>query len=255
MLAGCGGGDKAGRLRAVDAYLNSVSSTQRTLSFELGQINQEYRGFSLKGDLAKRTPKLLEAERAIRDVRVHISALHPPPDAVGLHRRLLQLFALDAAFAHEVTEMSVYLPELARTLALLRPEDVRLRASMRNAKKASEQGQALARYAASLEPVLVRLRALRPPPVFVPTQQAQLARLTTLRGLSLELGAAIAQSDRNRVNALVTRYLTVQGAGAQVALMRAQAVAIKAYNRRLLRISDAQADLLRERGRIERMLN
>ena len=255
VLAGCGDGGKAGRRSAVNAYLNSVNSTERDLSFQLGQINQAYRGFSLKGDTAKQTPKLLEAERAIRDVRSRLAALHPPADAAGLHRRLLHLFALDVAFAHEVTGISVYLPELARTLALLGPEDVRLRASMRNAKKASEQGQALARYAAALTPVLARLRALTPPEVLAPTHRAQLARLTTLRRLSLELGAAIAKRDRPRVNALVARYRAVQGAAARVALLQAQAAAIKAYDQRLFRISGAQSDLLRERGRVERLLN
>lgn len=255
VLVGCGGSGKADRRRAVDAYLNSVNTSQKELSFQLGQINQAYRGFSLRGDLAKQTPRLGEAEQAIRLVRTRLAALRPPPDAEGLHGRLLHLFALDAAFAHEVTEISAYLPELARTLTLLRPEDVRLRASMRNAKQASDQGRALARYAAALAPVLVRLEALRPPQVLASTHKAQLARLTTLRELSLELGAAIARRDRARVNALVARYRTVQGAGAQAALLRAQATAIKAYDRRLFRISGAQADLLRERGRVERLLN
>jgi hypothetical protein len=255
VLAGCGGDGKAGRMRAVDSYLNSVNTSQKDLSFQLGQVNQTYRGFSLKSDLTKETPKLREAERSIRRVRARLAALHPPPDALVLHRGLLRLFALDAALAHEVTQITVYLPVLARTLAQLAPEDARLRATLRSAKKSSEQSQAFLRYAAALTPVLARLDALKPPPVLAPTHEAQLTRLTTLRSLSVQLAAAMAQRDRARVNTLVARYRTVQGAGAQVALLRAQAAAIKAYDRRLYRIYGVQAEIMRERGRVERLLN
>ena len=149
----------------------------------------------------------------------------------------------------------MYLPALGRTLAALAPEDARLRQTMRSAKKASEQGLAFQRYAAALAPILVRLEALRPPSVLEPTHRAQLTRLATLRQLSIELATAMAQRDRTRVNTLVARYRAVQGAGARVALLRAQAAAIKAYDNRLFRIYGVQSAVLRERGRVERLLN
>lgn len=245
-----GGEDETqARRDAVAAYIVEVNKTQQTLIVELERVNRAYRELDLKGDP---TPAELDqvdgVERTLKQLRSRFTALDVPVEARKLHRELLRLVDLQAAFAHEMAAMVRFLPIQAREQRTLTAATVKLRRALVAKATVATQGAAFDEYRATLRAVVLRLEQAEAPPVLEPARTGEIARLTRLGSLAKELAEALRKQQADRIDRLSRQFVQTSGT---TGATRAERNAVIAFNRRRTAIGKQRTAVNAERNRVD----
>jgi hypothetical protein len=235
--------------QTVGSYIEAVNTSERELAPDLRRVDLVYRKFKLDPNvLAKQRPQLEQAERTIRRVRTRVAAVEAPTEAAELRRRLLRTLDLEAAFAHELVEVSAALPRLAAVNEAIPPASKRLGRDLKQATKGSEQVLALEHYAKLLRQVADRVEALDAPPLLAPSFAAEAERLRTSATVIARLARAVSEGNSAEIDQL-NRYLAE--VGKITGATRAERDAVLAYEQRLRAIADARGAAAKELRRLD----
>jgi hypothetical protein len=267
--------------RSVSAYVKEVDGVQQELRVRLTPLLTAYRDFSTQKPGSEVERKVRDAENTLGVLERRVARLDPPPEAARLHRLLLQLLAADRLVAHELVQLTVFAPRFRAALAVAgtagshlsaaldaaraptpRPvrgtavQIARARAAYRAAALASAvaQSDAVLAYCRELGRALVKLRALRPPPVMAPALRAQVTALVATRHTGLELGQELRKTDLTNVPMLSHRFSAAARAAGSVASQRAEIAAIKAYNGRVRETSSISGRIRDEVSRVQQLV-
>jgi hypothetical protein len=243
-LAGCGGDDDE-RREAYEDYIEAANEAQAEFAPGFRRAQAALRTFA-SGRAGERTAtRLRDAAAVVSGARASLALVEPPADARVLHRDLLKLLDLQASLARELSLAAEYVPQVEQALEAPQTAAATLRRALGNATDAPEQSVALRIYADELEEALNALDSLAPPPVLQPWHAAQADRVEASRKLALELADAIDAGSRAGVQEALDAF--ANAAGNPRAANRAQAEAVKVFNRRL----DQQQRLLQRIAREE----
>ncbi len=246
--------------RSVSAYIKEVDGVQQQLRVRLTPLLTAYRDVGTQKPGKNVERNVQDAEKTLAVLERRLARLQPPPEAARLHRLILQLLAADRRVAHELAQLTVFAPRfraalavagtagsrLSAALAAARPPTPRAvrgtpaqiahaRAAYRTAALASAvaQSDAVLAYCRELGRVLMKLRALRPPPVMAPALRTQMNALVATRHAGLQLGKELRKTNLVNVPVLSRRFSVAARAAGSVASQRAEIAAIKAYNARV----------------------
>lgn len=236
------------RTDKVNDYIGQVNDTQRELSTEISRVNQAYQKFGGKTPLAELIPELREAERTVARLHTRVAALDPPSDAERLHAAFLALLDEELRAAREVTSMAVYLEHLQTDARPIAPASAKLRKRLAKAKTSDEQVAAFAAYARDIDKVRTRLAKLASPDALAPSHRAFVLRLQTTTSLSRRLRDAAGRRDTATAEYLIKRLRLFSQP--TPATRNAEIEAIKAYNKRIARVTQLVSVLGREQRRI-----
>jgi hypothetical protein len=247
LLAGCGGDSRADR---VDAYFRDANAVQTELAGRLGAVNRAYAGFSNGKTTAAQQTAIAHAPELFAEMRRQLEAIDAPADAEPIHNDLLRLVGDARSLAVEMQATTVYVPAFRRAVAPVAPATGKLVAALRTAQSPQEQARAFRGYGGALARSVAALRKLDPPPALAPSHALQLSRFARTRAAVARLSRALDARDQQVLPQLVEQ---LRGAAEQ-GDVRAQATAIRAYNRRVGAISQLTARIGRERLALERRL-
>ncbi|MEY2516996.1 MAG: hypothetical protein QOJ89_4354 [bacterium] len=257
LLASCGGDDPRAR---IERYILDANAVQKRAEPAFKRANEAYVAFSRRGapdQVAKpegaatgKPEEIAAAERSIRSTRARIARLRPPSEAGALHRKLLHVFDVNVAMAHETTVLARYLPAAEKAVAPLDGISKRLRTRLAGASNPKNQARSLRAYFLSLDLLIARLHRLDVPPVLAPTHRAQVTRLASARLLATRLRAAIEAQDAKRVARLLVEFRALNARRDRERRLTARA--IRSYTRRYRAVTTAVQDAQRERLRLEK---
>lgn len=242
----------AERRAAITSYIARVNMTQQELAAELVAVNDAYRELRLEpAALPRQIERLDEAEATLSSLKARVADVKPPPEARNLHRQLVALLDLQAAFAGEVEALGRYLLVEVDEQRQVAAATKSLRTGLNGAKTAAAQEAVFGRYARSLEAAATTLEETAAPPVLEPSRTGEVARLQRLVELSDELGASLDGADPKRVDELFRRFAQTT---ADTGTTKAERRAVIAFNRRLRVIADQRAAVTQERARLDRVV-
>lgn len=252
LLAGCGGGNgsKTARRDAVNAYIQQADAAAAVLVGERGQIDAALRGFSMTNATPGDARRLRGVEAKIRDVARKVRRLTPPPDARGIHTRLLAMLELEATVANHLAWTAEFAPTLSRTLTPVTPAGLALAGELKKAKTWKADAAAYAHYRDALAPIVAALAALKPPPELAPTVARQRRQLSKRTELSAALADAFGKKDVKAVNAGLRGFADLASQDEATRSYLAQVAVTKAYNARLDRISTLAVEIARARQKL-----
>lgn len=250
-VAGCGD-DHAGR-RAVAGYVTTVNRVELDMRGPLVELQRTNARFSTKNS-AETHARAVKARRTISGLQRELQDLDPPKEAAELHTRLLALVAAELDVAREVESLSLFLPRISAALAPMQSIQRKLNAALRAAKGRTAQAETLERYARSLEAPIADLGALDPPPLSQPVRDGQLRTLVRVRTIALELAQALRAHQDARLPALEREFTAAARSNETVSAQRTRMAAIAAYNKRVRRLGELAASVLRERTQLDKSL-
>lgn len=231
------------------AYIDEVNATQEEFSVRYGNLNRAFREFELSAQSSpEQLPRLREAARTMTQIRLRIEAVEAPPEAAPLRAKLLAFLRQQEALARELVNVTAYMPKLGAAEKPLGAAGTRLRRDLAGAT-VEEQAVVVRRYGVALRGIAARLDELRPPALLEPTHRAYVQQLRAYASSADALQRGIESSDQAAVDAAVRRMQAA--AAAPPGTFRAQQAAIRAYNRRVKRVSTLAVALERERRRLE----
>jgi hypothetical protein len=284
LPAGCGG-DKSPRAR-VSAYFRQVNQIEHDLGPQMNKANIAFRRFSAQLVDAKEVSRLEDADGTIRMLHDRLAKLHPPKQAEEIHRDLLQLVSMQAAFAHGVVELAAYGPRLNAVLTRVAASGARLKKGL-NSRSALKQAAAFKAYASALRGGVTQIDALKPPAVAGPSQRAESTRLVRTAAISekiaddlkpikppARLSKKLAQNKlavarynrealafqklvvkrRQTLNRLLGQMGSVSSLADRRRVRAEQVKAVKAFDKRLYAIGRLAARIQHERLQLERNL-
>lgn len=232
----------------VEAYIERSNELLRESSGDLQAANQAYERFRAgKLPPGQAAARLGAAEQAIRATRADLAQVSAPPEARELRRRLLTFFDANALLAGEATALARYLPAARKAIAPLERTSRRLRTGLNEEVDAERQARALRRYRGGLDSILEDLRGLDPPPVLLPTHEAQVERLRDTRNAAAKLRRAIDDQDAEKIARLVLRFEDIGQRPADDALA---AAAVRSYGVRVDAVQRTLRELEDERRRL-----
>lgn len=249
-LTGCG---NARRHRVV-TYINAVNAIQHDMRLPLARVEYAYRHFGRPRAAMTQSAALWRAVTSLDRLHGRLVHLSAPVDAAAMHRDLLHLTASEAAFAREVAMFADYVPLYRRALEPLAVASGKFRASLQHAHGPAAQVAALRAYRQTLEPIVARLRRLRPPPVLVPLHTRQLSSLHRVALLAGLLSDALHRQQTARIGPLLTRFEDASQATSTVDAQRAQIRAVRAYNRRLFAMRSLAGRIQQQAAALNRRL-
>jgi hypothetical protein len=116
-----------------------------------------------------------------------------------------------------------------------------------NAAKAAE----IRSYVATVDGITTRLRTLRPPAVWRPTYENQLAALAGLSTAGTALAEALAANRAASIPALLRAFDAAAISDQTITAQQRQIDAVKAYNRRVRSLTKLARSIDRERSRLQ----
>lgn len=250
LLSGCGDDERD----SVERYIERANAIQARYAPQFRHANEAYAQF-VRGDLdpARAKVELSAAEQALRDAEAELDRVEPPAGASELHRRLLQVFEMNAEFAGESTALASYLPAARTVLGRVGTDGQRLSHRIRDAETPARQAEALTGYARAIDRRYDALYALQPPPILEATHRDQLLRLEASSRLARRLRAATEARDPQRVARLVLAFREVSQRSGQGSRLTRRAV--REYNERYEALGVAAAAMRREQRRLEQRLS
>jgi hypothetical protein len=242
----------ATRRALVGAYIARVDRIEVAMAPRVRAIDREYKLFARdpKG-LAARAGRYRAAARTLALLARRLAAVDPPREARTLHSLLVRLADANVAVATTVASLASYLPAVARAQAPLRAAILTLRSGVKHAKTAKAQARAFADYAAATSAVAARVAQLRPPSIFRPARDAELAQLRRLAAIASAVQAALLHKDAKRAQRLVAELGQVE---TETTVAQAQRRAAQEFNAALHRISALATRVEKERRRLEHRL-
>jgi hypothetical protein len=248
LLWGCGNDERD----SVERYIARVNAVQQRFAPQFEHANESYARFAEGEVTAMRANRELSAaEGALRDAHTQLARVEPPPRASELHRRLLRVVELNAAFAAESTALARYLPAARKILRRVAAIGERLRTRLRAATTPDAQAEALTRYARAIQHRYDDLYELEPPPILLATHRAQLVRLSASSRLARQLRSASEARDSARVARLLVEFRAVSRQSERGRVTRR---AVREYNERYRAINREAAAMRREQGSLEQRL-
>jgi hypothetical protein len=240
------------RRAALTAYVAEVNMAQQELAVELVAVNEAYRGLRLEPRaLPRQLERLDDATATLAALRGRVGGLTPPADGRTLHRELLSLLDLQAAFGGDVAGLARYLAvEVEEQRAVARATQALTR-DLSDARTAAAQQAAFRRYAGALDDASATLERATAPAVIEPSRLGELDRLERLRTLARELAAALRDAEPREVDLLFRRFAQ---ATADTGTTKAERDAVVAFNRRLREIADQRNAVLEERARLDQAI-
>jgi hypothetical protein len=256
LLAGCGGHTHA----ALRDYLNRVQAVEAGMAAQLQQVTTANQTFARGKSDPQLSRKLISSERTLRTLRQRLAKLKAPPQAQHLRALLLQLVDGEVELAHEVRQLSAFVPRYRVALQPLQPASAALQKKLAagakgtaatnalNAAKADE----LTTYAGTVGSVLAMVRPLDAPPVWQPTYRQQISALLQLRSSALALARAVRGNDARAIPGLLKRFDAAAISNQTVAAQKREIAAVKAYNGRIQGLVRLARSVEAERGRLEK---
>jgi hypothetical protein len=153
---------------------------------------------------------------------------------------------------HELALLAGYVPAAGPPLARAGAAGKRLRTEVRTAKGRVAQAAALDGYAATLDSAVQALEQLHPPRVVEAEQRTNIRTYTRIAASARAL-ARVLRRHRNAAPALHKFDVTLV-AGSAISVQRARIAGLVAFNRRITRVRELNADAQRERLRLQRAL-
>jgi hypothetical protein len=270
-------GQKSDRA-AVSRYIKSVDSVQQQMRVPLDRLLTAYRGFSTSKTSPFTEAQMQAASGTLRTLELRLTAIAAPAAATKLRALMLRLVASEVAVAHELDQLTRFLPRfravigasniararLAKALAIARPptphavhgttkQIAKAQAAFKAAATRAAAGQAAAvdTYSLELAHVLRRLHELDPPTVLAPTYRTQLQTLEATRAAAGALATELRKTNRSQVPVLSRRMSLAARIAGSIPSQHEQIAAIKAYNARIRAIGAAQAMVQVEVSRLQ----
>ena len=238
---------------AVADYIEDANEAQQSLAVALGSINRSYAELDLDPRRSEaQARELAESTVAIERARARVAALEVPDDARELHRRLLRLLSLEAAFARDLTRLVEHLPALSAAGVSLAAATRDLARDLRATRTAEAQAAVFARFTGRLSSARATLADTRAPVLVRELQADELARLDRLTSLGRRIRAALLAGEARQLATLLDRLVAESGRGAG---NDANTRFVRAYNRRLQAIREQEAAVRGERARLDRELS
>jgi hypothetical protein len=265
----------------VSTYIQKVDLVQQRMSFELDHVAAAYRAYT-KGSKSPATVAQLEqAKRTLHALTARVSAVPAPPQAARLRRRLLSLLSAEYGVATEVVTLARFTPPfhavsvqtqllssaLSKALtAVPQPKPHLIRGTKKQiaqaraafaaaaSRAATAQAQVIEAYDSGLSILLGRLARIVPPPVMVPTYEAEVATLRGTRAAGAALASALRAQKRTNIAALSRRFSLAARTAGSLARQRQGIAAVKAYDARVKRIGDLEIAVQKELARLSRTL-
>ena len=239
------------RRDAVDRYVRQVNIVEQGFGAEIARTNRAYRQLGTpRMDTARQQRELAGSVHSMTRLRARVVALDPPRDAERLHAELLRLFALERAFAIEVTRLPGFLAAVGTEQRALAAATVELQKGLLKAKQPGAQSRAFGRYAAAVRALVGPLARVSTPRALEPILQEQVARTRELASLAGQLRVAIAAGSGAEAQQLLGRFTTAAVPSSNAIERRA----VIAYNSRVRAISEQRLVVERERIRLDRTL-
>lgn len=239
--AGCRGGDD--RRDAVESYIESVNRAQAKLQPAFRDAQVALRAFAA-GRVTERTAERLRGGSAtMRATRASLALIEPPAEAEKLHADLLRLVELQSGLALELSLAADYVTKLGPAVRPGQEAARELGRELRAAKTGADQVVALRAFADAVGASLGRLDALAPPPAMLPWHQDQRGKLEKSRRDAAALADAIDERDAPAVEQALEAFTTP---ASDTVSRKAQAAAIRGFNRKLRRQERLLARIARE---------
>ncbi len=234
----------------VSEYVEQVNDVQKSFALRFGSVNQVYERFRFStADIPTQLPKLRAAAREVTILRGRIEGIDAPEAAEDLRRLLIRYFRQQELIAKELVDVTTYLRTLAGAEREVALANRSLQRKLRSAAGADAQTAVVLSYARNLNEVARRLDGTTPPSLLAPAQAAYVRQLRNYATATRGLERAVAADDRAGTEASLRR-LRVAGS-ASPATLRAQRVAIAAYNKRVQSIRRFAVAVEKERRRLE----
>jgi hypothetical protein len=255
VAAGCGG-DGPNRREMVIRYIEDANVIQAKVAQPSQTVSQAGRELAkTRGDRALALRKLRRAALRIDAIRKQLAVLVAPAEARRLRALLLELMRREAALAREVAGFVSFVPEFQAALEGLVPAGSKLKAALGVKGVAGAKADALDTYAATLDVVLRRLRAMRPPAVSAPLHSTQVQTLERVRAAATALAKALREERAEDIAPLLTRLQRAVVSNQSLAAQRAQIAAVRAYNERVSSLDKLARRIHAERARLSRVLD
>jgi hypothetical protein len=252
VLSGCGSSETDKRRDAVNNYLDRVDNIQRRFAPSFALANEAYRDFAKSKPTPRQLERLRGAEVSILAARDALRKLDPPEDGRRLHRDLIALYNHNAAIGLEVITLQEFLPGVRKVLTDLGRVNTSYRDDLASSSTAGAQAEALDAYGNAVSAVMRRFRRLAAPPALRPWQNAQVKRLEDVVQTGKDLATTLRVGDAGAVQALIKRFRFLLAHQPNVS--QAQHNAVKAYNERLIGITELQGKIAAEHQRLQNLL-
>jgi hypothetical protein len=256
LLAGCGGHTHG----ALTSYLKRVQAVEVGMGTQLQQVTNANQTFARGKTDPQLSRKLASSEKTLRTLRQRLASVKAPQQSLHLRALLLQLVDGEIELAHEVRQLSTFVPRYRVALQPLQPASVALQKKLAagakgtaatkalNAAKADE----LTTYAGTVGSVLATVRPLEAPPVWQPTYRQQVSALLQLQSSALALARAVRGNDARAIPGLLKRFDAAAISNQTVAAQKREIAAVKAYNARIQGLVVLARSVEKERGRLEK---
>ncbi len=252
LTAGCGGDS---RREDVAAYIEDVNAVQQRLLVQFTAARRVYTELSRgEAKLADVRPRLTKAAQTMETIERELERLMPPPDAMRLHRRVLEYMRAQITLAHEVESVAEFAPEFEERLGPLGAADRRLRTALAASSRGSSQATAIARYGQDVGAVLSALQTLEAPAPMAAAFRAQVETLTSVRRAAKALAEALREENADALPARILDLAKAARTSQSLAAQKANIAALKLYNERIARLARLADSVTLERARLERTL-
>ncbi len=266
-LGGCGQQQPTARA-AVATYLKRVQRTESDFQQPLANVAkvgsvlaQEERGGSLLTTLARAADEasLQRAAGALQRLGSELAAI--PAPAAAAHRRALRLERArrQLALARELTGLVVFLPQFSTALRGLAPATHRLQLALAqpavsgaSAVAAAYQfkATALRQFGTAVQRIAVALRSVKPPAVWAPAYDSQMASLDGMRADAARLAGALEGGATSQFGQLMLDFDRDATISQTVAAQRARIRAVRAYDAEVETLNKLAAAIEVERLRL-----
>ena len=271
-LAGCGSSQDPTR-RHLATYLAAVNRIERQLATPLKTVD------TIDGQLTARADRrgagdttsagrlttaaqergLQQATAQIQAVTIRLRALTAPAPAAHLKGLLVEIAGRQAELAVQTQRLISFIPGFSRSLRPLGPAVVSLERvlSVNHAYGAGAVAAVYARKAAALRSfvrtlgaILASLARLQPPISSLPTYQAESRSLRRMGASATTLAGDLAGGHTTQIAGVLQSFDRAAALPGSVPAQRAEAGAVRAYDRQVGQLSTLVADANRERLRL-----
>ena len=265
-LAGCG--HKSSERAQVAAYVKQVGAIESKLASPVSAVTSAGARFAATGpkspppaaaQVSAQEATLARSQAQIETERRRLASLSTPPAARKLRSLVLRLTDSEAALTHQLALMIAFMPRFNRAVTPLSPAATRLAAVLAQRQAAgaaavaalfAAKASALRKFEATTARLAARLALLSPPAVLRPQYEAQLASLRGMGASAGKIASALTASTPTNVAPLLLAFDRAAAATRSSAALRAQTVAVRAYNSRIARLTTLAAAIARERLRL-----
>jgi hypothetical protein len=261
-IAGCGAGHS--ERPAVTRYIEHVDAIEAQLARPLAAVTGAGSRFAADpgGPGARGDERSLRRALArIEVLRAQLVAIDAPRPAARLRRLIVELTGGEDRMTRELTGLVAFLPPFSRLLATLPAATARLRAALAVNQplgygvagvqaELAAKARALRTYRGALDAVAAELRRLRPPPVSRPQFETQLATLHRMSASAGRVATALT-TGAGDLPMLVTAFANAASGADAPSALRAEAAAVRIYDRRIRRLTALAQAVQAERTRLQ----